>query len=151
MILELTEDIKTGVEEMYRDHQRLVELLNKVYELLREGKSSEAEEFFSKELVAWVEHHLAREERFMQAIGYPEFERHKKAHENFRKVILDLLSNVEKVDHHVFRKSLALAWGWLAGYRAKVYKKIRRVCKGEGFDIIYKLVPVAQKDRARDS
>ncbi len=38
MILELTEDLKTGVEEMDRDHQRLVELLNKAYEILKEGK-----------------------------------------------------------------------------------------------------------------
>lgn len=27
----------------------------------------------------------------MQLIGYPDFERHKKAHEQFRKVIMDLL------------------------------------------------------------
>lgn len=132
MILELTEDLKTGVEEMDKDHQRLVELLNKVYELLKEGKSSEAEEFFSKELVAWVEYHLAREEKFMQAIGYPEFERHKKAHENFRKVILDLLPHVEKGNHHAFRESLALAWGWLAGHIGKVDKKYGEYAKEKG-------------------
>ncbi len=132
MILELTEDLKTGVEEMDKDHQRLVELLNKIYELLKEGKSSEAKEFFSKELVAWVEYHLAREEKFMQAIGYPEFERHKKAHENFRKVILDLLPHVEKGNHHAFRESLALAWGWLAGHIGKVDKKYGEYAKEKG-------------------
>ncbi len=33
MVLELTEDLKTGVEEMDKDHQMLVDYLNEVYAL----------------------------------------------------------------------------------------------------------------------
>ncbi len=132
MIIKFTHDLRTGVEEMDKDHEKLVELLNKVYELLKEGNKEKAEEVFSRELVAWVEHHLAREEKFMEAIGYPDFERHKKAHEGFRRIVFDLLPHVEKGDHEVFREALALAWGWLAGHIGKVDKKYGEFARERG-------------------
>ncbi len=132
MLVELTEDLKTGVEEMDKDHQMLVDYLNEVCALLREGKKEQAIRIFKEELLHYVNWHLTREEKFMEAIGYPEFERHKKAHEMFRKVILDLLPKVESGDVEAFREALSLAWGWLAGHIGKVDKKYGEYAKEKG-------------------
>ncbi len=60
-----------------------------------------------------MDYHLTREEKFLQSIGYPEFERHKRAHENFRKVIQDLFPALQSGDVVAFREALSLAWGGL--------------------------------------
>ncbi|WPM31843.1 bacteriohemerythrin [Hydrogenobacter sp. T-2] len=132
MVLELTEDLKTGVEEMDKDHQMLVDYLNEVYTLLKEGKKEQAIRIFKEELLHYVNWHLTREEKFMEAIGYPEFERHKKAHDMFKKVILDLLPKVGSGDVEAFRESLALSWGWLAGHIGKVDKKYGEYAREKG-------------------
>ncbi len=132
MLVKLTEDLKTGVEEMDKDHQMLVDYLNEVYALLRDGKRQEAMKVFKDALLQFVEVHLAREEKFMEAIGYPELEAHKKLHEIFRKVLYDLLPEVEKGDAEAFREALAIAWGWLMTHIGKTDKKYGEYAKEKG-------------------
>ncbi|WP_340695348.1 hemerythrin domain-containing protein [Hydrogenobacter thermophilus] len=81
----------------------------------------------------YVEYHLTREEKFMETIGYPELERHKKAHENFRKVVFDLVHHIEEGELHAFKEALAMAWGWLVGHIGKVDKKYGEYAKEKGF------------------
>ncbi|MEJ7556296.1 MAG: bacteriohemerythrin [Aquificaceae bacterium] len=132
MLVKLTEDLKTGVEEMDKDHQMLVDYLNEVYALLREGKKEQAIRIFKEELLHYVNWHLTREEKFMEAIGYPELEAHKKTHEMFRKVIYDLSSRLENGDAEAFREALAIAWGWLMTHIGKTDKKYGEYAKEKG-------------------
>jgi len=122
-MIEFTDELKTGVEVFDEHHRRLVELINQVYELLREGKKEEAMRVFTEELIAYTEYHLTEEEKFMQEIGYPEYEQHKKVHDIFRKEILRLKPAVESGDVEAFKQQLALAWGWLFNHIAKTDKK----------------------------
>jgi hemerythrin len=78
VLIEFGDDLLTHIEEMDKQHMRLVALLNNVYELLKEGKREEALELFKKELLSYVEHHLSEEEKFMEKIGYPDLDKHKK-------------------------------------------------------------------------
>ncbi|MEJ5172174.1 MAG: hemerythrin domain-containing protein [Hydrogenothermaceae bacterium] len=70
-VIELTEDLLTGVSEMDKEHQMLVDMLNTVYDLLAEGKREAAKEYFESEIVHYVEYHLSDEEKFMETICYP--------------------------------------------------------------------------------
>lgn len=45
-IIELTSDLLTGVEEMDKEHKVLVDMLNSIAELLKDGKRQEAEKVF---------------------------------------------------------------------------------------------------------
>jgi len=121
--IEFDGDLLTHVEEMDKQHMRLVALLNNVYELLKEGKKEEALELFEKELLCYVDHHLSEEEKFMEEIGYPELDQHKKAHDIFRREIYNLIPYVKNGDPKAFRRALSYAWGWLYTHIAKTDKK----------------------------
>lgn len=132
-MIEFDEELVTHVEEMDKQHMRLVELLNNVYELLKEGKKEEAIELFEKEIVAYTEYHLSEEEKFMEKIGYPELEQHKKVHDIFRREVYNLIQYVEKGDPKAFREALSYAWGWLYNHIAKTDKKYAIYAKENGF------------------
>ncbi len=94
-----------------------------LYEFLKEGKKEEALEFFEKELLCYVDHHLSEEEKFMEEIGYPELDKHRKAHDIFRREIYNLIPYVKSGDPKAFRQALAYAWGWLYTHITKTDKK----------------------------
>lgn len=122
-LITMTDDLLTGIKEMDSEHLELVEMINHIAHLLREGKKEEAEEFFVNELSTYVETHLKDEEEFMESIGYPELEAHKKVHEIFRREIYRLLPEIQKGDYKAFIQALAMSWGWLYNHIAKTDKK----------------------------
>jgi hemerythrin len=134
-MIEFDSSLFTHVEEMDEQHMRLVELLNNTYELLNEGKKEEAIRLFEDEIVAYTEHHLSEEEKFLEEIGYPELEQHKKIHEVFRREIYNLASHIENGDPKAFRQALSLAWGWLYNHIAKTDKKYGIYAKETGIDL----------------
>ncbi len=131
-MIEFADDLITHVEEMDQQHMRLVELLNNTYELLKEGRKEEAMKLFKDELLAYTEYHLSEEEKFMEKIGYPELESHKKVHEIFRREIQNLAPYVEKGDPKAFREALSYAWGWLYNHIARTDKKYGIYAKEKG-------------------
>lgn len=54
-LIEFDELLLTGVEEMDKEHKNLVEMLNHVYVLLKEGKKEEVFEYFYKEILFYVD------------------------------------------------------------------------------------------------
>ncbi|MBX0311030.1 MAG: hemerythrin family protein [Sulfurihydrogenibium sp.] len=131
-MIEFDDNLLTHVKEMDNQHVKLVELLNKTYDLLKEGKRNEAVRLFKNEIIAYTEHHLSEEEKFMEEIGYPELEQHKKVHELFRKEIHNLAPHVENGDPKAFKQALSLAWGWLYNHIAKTDKKYGIYAKEKG-------------------
>ncbi|WP_083762863.1 bacteriohemerythrin [Thermocrinis albus] len=78
MKLQFVNELLTGVEEMDRQHMVLVELLNEVTSLLERGEREKAIKVFRDKLVEYVETHLKDEEEFMEKIGYPDLDNHRK-------------------------------------------------------------------------
>lgn len=131
-IIELTSDLLTGVEEMDKEHKVLVDMLNSIAELLKDGKRQEAEKVFVNWLSWFVEEHLNHEEKFMESIGYPELENHKRLHKVFREEVQKLLPYVKSGSYKSFSEALAYCWGWLYSHIAKADKKYGLYAKERG-------------------
>jgi hemerythrin-like metal-binding domain len=131
-MIEFDDNLLTRVEEMDKQHMRLVALLNNVYGFLKEGKKEEAIELFKREILFYVEYHLSEEEKFMEKIGYPELDKHRKVHDIFRREIYNLASYIEKGDLKAFRAALSYALGWLYNHIAKTDKKYGIYAKEKG-------------------
>ncbi len=123
MLIEWTAELETGVEEMDRQHKKLIALMNHVYELLRGGKREDACMLFHEGLLAYVEKHLSEEEEFMKKIGYPDYEKHLRLHETFRKEVQRLHSSVRAGDPQAFARELSFVWGWIYTHIAKADRK----------------------------
>jgi len=135
MLFEFKDELKTGVEEMDSQHKLLIDTLNKVYELLKEGKRDEAMRVFKEKVMLFLDWHLNSEEELMEKINFPEFDKHKKAHKTFRKVVTDLLTHVENGDAKAFREALALALGWIFSHIMKMDKKYGEWIRQKGINV----------------
>ena len=81
------ESMSVGVALLDSDHQALIHLINRLHETL-EGEEDQGvlDEIFDR-LVAYVDHHFAREEMVMEACGYPLADGHREEHRRFTQEI----------------------------------------------------------------
>ncbi len=119
--MELTPDLYTGVKDMDDQHQGIVDRINTLANLLSADKLQEAINFYKNELLPFVVWHLQEEEKFMQEIGYPDFEEHQRHH----KWVIDLFTKLgeEMQDKKQARQALAILTGWLYGHVGRVDKR----------------------------
>ncbi|MFZ6030008.1 MAG: bacteriohemerythrin [Chloroflexota bacterium] len=109
-------EFKLGIEVIDAEHVKLVDMLNQVHFLLSEGKKDDARRYFNETLSAYVDEHFANEEKFMESIGFPLLEEHRKIHENFKKSFQELKPQIELYDDVAFRKALSDAFGWIVAH-----------------------------------
>lgn len=114
------DDLNIGVEEIDREHQQLFRIINKLFALQQEKKSSQ---FTCQEGIKYFEGHAAKhfeeEEAYMASIGYEGLEHHRAIHSGFRDHTLPTLEkelersgySPEAVDHF-----LGVCSGWLIGH-----------------------------------
>ncbi|WP_322797735.1 hemerythrin family protein [Thermoflexus sp.] len=129
-IIELTEDLLTGIPEMDEQHRKLVDLLNEVYELSAQGKREEAREKLISGIISYVHFHFDAEEEFMSRVGFPECELHKQIHANFRKQMLAWAEEAKEGDEQALRGIAAMIWAWFLrhiGVRDRAYGEY---CRG---------------------
>jgi len=124
------EEVINGCEVFDAEHLMLVNLINAIHKLLKEGKKEEAKRIFKEGLVKYTEKHLAHEEEVMEKFGYPDLDKHKKAHEIFKKVITEDMGKLE--DAKVFASEAALAMGWVFGHIKKNDRKYVEFFKEKG-------------------
>jgi hemerythrin len=85
---QFTDDCRTGIDEIDREHQELFELINRTTELVNSGKDSyiEAKKFLRR-LEDYALTHFVHEENYMEKIHDKELARQKREHEIFREKV----------------------------------------------------------------
>ena len=79
------------IESVDFEHQEMIELINKIYDAIKDKKNPESIEHFLGEVHSTISAHFALEERVMRRANYDEFEAHKDDHEELLDVIRDLM------------------------------------------------------------
>ena len=116
-------EFRLGIETVDNEHVKLIDMLNEVHELLSAGKKDEARKFFGETLSAYVNEHFTNEEKFMEKIGFPQLEDHRKIHENFKKSFGELKPQIENADDVAFRKALSDAFTWIINHIGRTDRK----------------------------
>jgi hemerythrin len=94
-IVEWDESYSLGIPIIDRQHKKLIDMTNTLYEGCLAGDNT-ARTYFMRTIhdaVEYVQYHFTSEERLLRRIGYPDFAAHKKQHEDFvRKIIEEVRS-----------------------------------------------------------
>ena len=80
--------LSVQVDEIDEDHRRLVELFNLLNHAVVEGEAPNYIEALLEELISGTVWHFRHEERLMLKYGYPDYQEHKREHQ-------DLIDSVE--------------------------------------------------------
>lgn len=82
-MLQWKDEYSTGVPEMDEQHKELINIINKLSEGLNSGEGSDYIGEVLLMLANYVLTHFESEEKFMQEIGFPKLEEHRKIHVKF--------------------------------------------------------------------
>lgn len=126
---EWREEYSIGVDVIDKEHQRLFQIINKLFAFREEGKDNqwvcqEGIKYFKGHAVK----HFADEEDYMESIGYPELERHRSIHRSFRENTLPALEEeMERTSYSAdaLNHFLGVCAGWLIGHTLTEDQAIR--------------------------
>ena len=92
-LMEWSPAFSVKVKKFDDQHKKLVDLVNQLHDAMKAGEGNTMLGVVFQSLVAYTGSHFADEEKMMQANGYPDYAKHKAAHENLVKQVLDLQKN----------------------------------------------------------
>lgn len=74
-------DLSVGNEFIDRDHRKLVDMVNALYNALSQGKANDMMGKVLNNLIVYTKEHFGREEAEMRRISYPQYGTHKAEHD----------------------------------------------------------------------
>ncbi len=118
--LELSGKFLTGVNEMDKEHQQLVNLINRMYSIFQnQGDSGEILHVLD-DLLEYGAHHFADEEAFMEREGVPDLEEHKQIHKNLIRQAIEIRDKLKSGQTGVGIETFKFLQNWLMGHIAGV-------------------------------
>lgn len=85
-----------GVDAMNRDHQKILDLMNRIFDTREKGGS--AVNFLVQQLGALCVRHFKDEEAFMTSIGFPDLESHKRVHARLLNRYAEFAETIQRSD-----------------------------------------------------
>ncbi|HUI45161.1 MAG TPA: bacteriohemerythrin [Nitrospirota bacterium] len=111
------------VDEIDKQHQKLINLINEMYDAMQAGKGGEIIDTVVDRFVDYTVYHFNTEERLLQQHGYPKYDAHKEMHDNIAKKARDLKETLEKGNKPSNIDVMLLLTNWLNAHILEEDKK----------------------------
>lgn len=121
-----------NVKQFDDQHMKLVDLVNKLHDAMKVGKGSEVIGEVLKSLVAYTQSHFADEERLMKQHGYPDYENHKKEHNQLVMQVQDVNKKVQQGSPALTQSVMLFLRDWLVKHIQGEDKKYGPFLNGKG-------------------
>ncbi len=130
MNIEWSDAYRTGIDEIDKDHKRLVSLVGRCQQAVKAGGDKGSITAVLNDLLDYTEHHFRREELLMEICNYPDISAHKQVHQQLIRQI------TERVQMHgngtlTDESLLSLLRHWLTSHIAGMDRAITPYCKGK--------------------
>ena len=80
-LIEWNDSLKLGVAVVDRQHERLIGIINRLYEATTEGRGADVIGEIMDELIIYTATHFKMEEKYFAEFNYADAEEHKREHE----------------------------------------------------------------------
>lgn len=87
-LMNWNDSFSVGIAAVDSDHKKLVEMVNNLFDGVREGKGTDAVGAVLDDLIAYTVEHFNREEKMFASCGYPDAASHKQQHEDLKQQVL---------------------------------------------------------------
>lgn len=111
--LQWKDDFSVNIEEIDAQHQRLVEMINVLYDALMTKKGRDVQKNIIYGMVDYAGVHFATEEKLMQLHAYPDYPQHKLEHDQFTGKAGDLKKLVDSAGFLLTLEILNFLRDWL--------------------------------------
>lgn len=114
-----SDDLAVGNTFIDNDHKKLIEMVNRLHQLMSEGKGKDVMHKVLHNLISYTQEHFRREEDLMRNIRYPGFFEHKEEHEKLVAQVLDLQHKFESGTATLSIQVLHFLRDWLVNHIGK--------------------------------
>jgi len=115
-LFQWTDGFSVGVQEIDEQHKELVGLLNQLHTAIMERHGSEAARRILDELAEYTRTHFSVEESLMRVSNYPDFERHKRNHEDLIGQVTALQTKLDTGEAKITFELLHFLKVWLVNH-----------------------------------
>jgi hemerythrin len=122
----------TGIEEIDRDHQGLVKLINDLYEAMQDGSGGALLLPIFSALKRYTENHFAREEAYMEACNAPDRESHFQAHQKMATKLAELETRHRAGEAAISLQTLKFLRDWLTNHICAVDQAMTEHARASG-------------------
>ncbi len=123
---------ETGIKKFDAQHQKLVNLINDLYEGMQQGKGKEAVGRVLEELIKYTKEHFVDEEALMQQHNYPGYLAQKGEHERLVKEVATLMEKHKSGAMSLSIETSTFLKNWLTNHILGVDKKYSVFFQGKG-------------------
>ncbi|HCB14353.1 MAG TPA: hemerythrin [Gammaproteobacteria bacterium] len=95
-LVEWSDALSVGIEEIDAQHKVLVDLLNEIHEAMQQGRTVKTTKGIIDRLGEYTHVHFSVEESLMRILHYPDYERHKEEHDKLITQLADMRIKWEK-------------------------------------------------------
>jgi len=110
--------LSVGIDEIDSQHKQLIQYINDLSEIIDKKASQEEVRKIFDALFEYTRNHFSLEEKLMEKHGYPLYEAHKKAHDNFCEKVIAFFEDYSK-GKPVGEKLVTYLGTWLITHIAK--------------------------------
>ena len=96
--LEWKPEYSVGIDAVDHEHQELIDLVNRIHDVIEEGRPADEVEAAFGDLFRAISSHFALEEKFMRERGYDQYREHKSEHEALLDELRDIMDDYRE-DH----------------------------------------------------
>lgn len=112
--IDWTNDLNTGIAVIDKQHHRIVEYINQLYDVRKTHTPQDLEKIL-QELVDYTLSHFAFEESLMEEANYRFITGHKRVHDMFRRRISDFMQRL-KLGEDITEELLSVLKSWLLNH-----------------------------------
>lgn len=123
---QFTKDLETGNHVIDSEHRQLIDAVNSLLDACAKGQGRTQLLSTAQFLLNYTQKHFADEEAIQVKHHYPDYARHKKLHDDFKKTAADLVKKIESEGPtvaNVGQINTILA-GWLLNHNKREDKKL---------------------------
>jgi hemerythrin len=94
-LIKWDDSLKLGIAVVDRQHQHLIEIINRLHEATVEGRGADAVSGILDELIVYTATHFSMEEKYFAEFDYPDAEEHKREHDALIQKVSDFADHYE--------------------------------------------------------
>jgi hemerythrin len=123
-LMEWEDIMNVGVREIDAEHRHLVTMLNQLFDAMQRGEGKLKLEEILDGLINYTDAHFKHEEFLLKKTDYPNFESHKKEHNNLRKQVIEIQKKYKAGERDTLTiETLIFLKNWLINHTTGSDKK----------------------------
>lgn len=130
--IDWNENLSVGLTSFDEQHKKLVSIVNRLYDAMKEGKGREVLGEVFSELIEYTKFHFKSEEEVMLKYDFPGYREHLEEHNKLTKEVMELKEKYDKGNIFITTEILAFLKDWLAHHILETDKKYGPFLKEKG-------------------